>query len=637
MQKRPYIIYIILCIVFLFCFSYISYPQQQNSNISSDSLPNNNKIEFRSEKIANTFTFNGNAFFDLDLDFGNILILQNYRGTSLKTSGSAFRNDELFLFEYEYDIFSDLFLIAKQNWLFSSDSRSLQINQLERLNGKAGLKYLPVNVLYIEATGGIEKNQQIGHSSTGPILNIDAALQQIDVSDYKISSRVFGEYLSLDYDRMNAEINWLADVGRIYDESNSLGASLRYKLLNRDFLNKYTDLEQTDFSVESRLEKRINSVIDLDISLGDHFFADTRINFSKLDVQRQFNQPIADLSISKVYRDLSEIQLGFAGELVYITNKFSHKAGISFDIRNEDNAINSKFDINQQDETRLRSIENRRDNSSDKTEFFLRGMWLLSHKDSIAYDYSVSLFEYDTPSEDNNDDRDEFSSIISLSYFHRFSRYFRAGISGEVQLRHLVFLKAERSALNNWNRIYRINSHFQYQNEFMNYNPNFEILANYTIYDFETVSPSVQSFSYRQVSYRDSLMIFLTKNLTLQSRTILRYYERGVLYWQSFSESPESGGLEKFIKILLIINKNDHYRIGSGLRFYDFMQENLAQGSSLGMGEFSQRSWGPEMLIDVKLDDSIFINMEGWYEYQYLNNNKKRIVPNFFINARYEL
>lgn len=638
MQDRSYIRFILLFIVYaLFSYSVLKSQTMTGRNLS-DTLPSNSKIEIRSEKIANTFTFNGSAFIDLDLDFGNIRVLQNYRGTSIKSSSAAFRDDEMFLLDYEYSFLDNFFLVAKQNWLFSSDSRSLEINRLERLNGRVGLKYLLNNKFFVEAVGGIEKNQLIGHSSTGPIINLSAGIDNYDLYDYKINTRVKSEYLSLDFNRVNAEINWLADIDRIYDDNNMLGASLKYKLMNRDFLKKNSNNEYSDFSVESRLEKKINSVIDVDFLIGRSLLADVTINFSKLDVQKQFSQEIPDLPISKVHRSMSELQLGFASEITYLTDDFEHSTGISFDIRDEDNAISNKFDINEQDESRLRSIENQRDNSSSRTKFFFNGEWKFTRYDSIAYSYSASLFEYDTPSDDNNDDRDEFSSIFSLTYFHRFSSFLRMGITGEIQQRHLVFIKAERSAMNNWNRIYRINTQFEYMNKYLKYNPYFEILANYTIYDFESVSPSVQSFSYRQISYRDSLFIYLSENLILRSRLIFRYYERGVLYWESFSESPQSSGLEEFLKFLLIIKNKQNYKIGCGLRFYNFYQSNLKSGvNTHGMGEFSQRSWGPEVLIEFRFDSGISINMEGWYEFQYLNNGSKRIIPNFFLKSTYNL
>ena len=130
MQIRSYIRLILLFIIYtIFSYSVLKSQIINDKNLS-DSLPSHNKIELRSEKIANTFTFNGNAFFDLDLDFGNIKLLQNYRGTSLKSSSSAFRDDEIFLLDYEYNFLDNFFVVAKQNWLFSSDSRSLEINRL---------------------------------------------------------------------------------------------------------------------------------------------------------------------------------------------------------------------------------------------------------------------------------------------------------------------------------------------------------------------------------------------------------------------------------------------------------------------------------------------------------------------------
>ena len=102
---------------------------------------------------------------------------------------------------------------------------------------------------------------------------------------------------------------------------------------------------------------------------------------------------------------------------------------------------------------------------------------------------------------------------------------------------HLVFLKAERSAMNNWNRIFQFNPGIYYNTKSFMMMPQFEILANYTVYDFENISPDVKSFSYRQVGYKDSIFIYLGKMFSLQTNINISYFERGILYWKSFSEN----------------------------------------------------------------------------------------------------
>ena len=64
-----------------------------------------------------------------------------------------------------------------------------------------------------------------------------------------------------------------------------------------------------------------------------------------------------------------------------------------------------------------------------------------------------------------------------------------------------------------------------------------ELLANYTVYDFELTNNTGNSFRY--VSMRDSISIYLLKNISLSSNNIVRYYESGSLDWKNFAESPQ--------------------------------------------------------------------------------------------------
>jgi hypothetical protein len=75
------------------------------------------------------------------------------------------------------------------------------------------------------------------------------------------------------------------------------------------------------------------------------------------------------------------------------------------------------------------------------------------------------------------------------------------------------------------------------------------VLANYTAYDYEDVKTQVKSFSFRQMGYKDSIFIYLNKNLSLQFSNIYKYSERGILNWSSFSESPQNGITEIFINL----------------------------------------------------------------------------------------
>jgi len=97
-----------------------------------------------------------------------------------------------------------------------------------------------------------------------------------------------------------------------------------------------------------------------------------------------------------------------------------------------------------------------------------------------------------------------------------------------VNLSHLVYLSPQRSADNTWNRIFRLSPRFAYKpsEKFFSFNT-FEVLANYTTYDFEFISASVRSYVFRQFAFIDSTEVGISNRFSLGWYHYLRFYERG--------------------------------------------------------------------------------------------------------------
>ena len=64
------------------------------------------------------------------------------------------------------------------------------------------------------------------------------------------------------------------------------------------------------------------------------------------------------------------------------------------------------------------------------------------------------------------------------------------------------------------------------------------MLANYTVYDFEDILSQVQSFSFRQLSLRDSILYEVNSRLNLEFINDLKFYEQGEFRESEFSERP---------------------------------------------------------------------------------------------------
>ncbi len=597
-------------------------------------LTDSNYLKLGFDKISGTYIFSGLGNLKLDSDFGQFNLMQNYRSATLKTSSQSYRDDQSLLFQYKYQASKLIYLFSNNSWLLSSDSRSIGLNKLETLLGTLGSGINYGKNSYFEINGGFESNTQLSVTSMGPSFGFNGNIEKLEVLDLIINSNLKGKYSILNPDRKNTDLNCSLALKKDYDSENKINASLDYKIMNRDFI--YYPFVLTDrYYIEQREGHRISSAFESDFAIAGLLFGTIRINLNNLRVIRAFNDSISNFSMSFVRKNLNELTFVFNPEINFHSEKYVHRAGFIYDLRNEDNFITKKFTINEAIKDELQTNESQRDNNSSKSGLYSFLTLIFTNYDTLLFNINTSLLQFDTPSVTNYDDRDEFNAIFDLKYSKKFSDLLSASATLNLQLNHLVYIKAQRSALNNWNRVIKFSPEINYRSSFLSANPSFEILANYTVYDFEDIAPGIKSYSFRQISYRDSLLLPLFKNIKLNTRINIRYFERGILYWKKFAESPQSNNLEQYYRLMIFYNTDISNIFGCGFSFFNLKSGVLKADSKTFSDEYNQQSLSLESEIGINFLSGSFVSFRGWLEFQEINYKIKKVFPNFFILVKY--
>lgn len=598
----------------------------------SDSISSNkpNNAVLKIDKYVNTYIFLGNFNFNKVTDFGTFDITQTYTGSAIRSSDMSFRDDEELNFSYNYPITDFLLITNNENWLYTSDSRSIGLGELQRINAASGLKLIFFDDSYISSSLGIESNSQLSVNSSGYLANAIANLESLDLDGYIVDTRIFAEKLKLEDNRNNSDVYVNTNISKTYSPTDNFNLLFNYRQLGRDFLTKINDPNLNNFNVENRLEGTSNGALSFNFQSFEIINIGLDFSYSQKDVSRQFNDFYEDNTQTGIIRNLSELNLGFATKFEYRSDIFTQSAFISYDYRNEDNSISNKYNISQAEFNRLNSLDNQRDNTSNRTNLILLSKYNLSPNDTIIGNYSASILRYDTPSKENNDDRDEFTSFISIKYYKHLSPILDFEIKGELQMKHFVYLKSQRSALNNWNRILSLSPAVKINSEYFSMHPKLELIANYTIYDFEKISPSVKSYSFRQIGYRDSISFKINHKAMITSKILFRYYERGILYWTDFSETPQTSNFEQFSNLLFAYNIMENTRISIGARYYNLSQGNMRNTPK---NNFIQYSYGPEVSVNAEFKKYGSINVSGWYEFRNINEKISKFA-NIFLETK---
>ncbi|MCB9066317.1 MAG: TonB-dependent receptor [Calditrichae bacterium] len=198
--------------------------------------------------------------------------------------------------------------------------------------------------------------------------------------------------------------------------------------------------------------------------------------------------------------------------------------------------------------------------------------------------FSFTKLEYNTPTPDDNtasaelrnrQDRDEQRFIIDAGYRKRFSEYFSAGLQGNVYLFHQIYLRSGRSQNNNWNRVYQLAATFDHNiSPAVRHNQQIKILANYTVFDFEELLPTVRSYVFRKLVYSDSLSIDLTEDLAFTNIYQLEKEDNGSFFKDNFAQ--------------LINRELTAHFLNTGLRHNDVFGLQVTAGVTL----FLRDEWG---------------------------------------------
>lgn len=629
--------------------------------ISDTTLGTPPRLRFGMDKIANTFLFRGDVsgLFPLQwgeavssIPFATLLVQSQYRGSAIRTGGFARRDDGDVLLRYGMPLDSGFSFQAAQTTSFSADSRSIGLNRLVQLGLTAGAEWKaaksawqPFEQITVRAMGGGEYNEQLGIVDRGWTVLGGLAGRNLRLDDYALTVDAGGFLTNLGNIRTNSQFNSRITLNRTFEGNSQLDISAQYTALERDF---YTTLQQDNMSsalaIETRFERlfRVNARFALPIASG--IDAEVQGFVENWAIGRHYNTALDAVPISAAQRDVDQLRFSLNTTLRAQFAASYHAAGFSVENRNEANRVSERFTLRDIDLQSLRASELQRDNISARWTLWAQSAWMLPSGDSVRGEYSTSLLRYDTPSSLNNDDRDELALNANAAYTHIFSHVLSGTVLAEMRFAHLVFIKAQRSAQNNWNRLIRFAPSFHLRSGVVEMHPQFEVLANYTSFDFEDVLGTVQSFSLRQAAYRDSIRITLNPNTALESRILFRYFERGEFRWREFSETPRDRNTEIFVRTLCVVQPEgfafgsaQFARIGVGARLYILTQDPIGLGSLRAPAGFVNRAFAPETLVEIDFLSGTVMRMSGWYELQYDKTSFLRGVPNILLSVNLPL
>jgi len=423
--------------------------------------------------------------------------------------------------------------IYAESWILS-DPKSFNTSQLSQ--HRLGLKtnYKPKNNLIISPYTGYQRAQNKSNIDWGWDLGLK------------------GEYNDFILDEYQGNLNAQIDYDFYPNRQNSIqGIQLDFKTkfspVTTDSIKAYYNHSNKQYYAPSD-DRLLN--VKYDEKYMHNFFEYRLSSVTNLDLLTILSsRNIYDNSRSVPNRDVLRFENRL--NLYYLFNKF---------------IINFGFDTFQ--ETQNNSGINT-DSDALQSNIRTNVTYNLTPKDQLEFKFALVKFQFDTPdSIKNNDDRDDLWFVGGLEYLRQFSPVLYFGIEAYMKFFHRVYIFKERSANNNWNRIFRLSTFVEYTGRNFRNTLKNEILANYTVYDFEEQFSQSQSFIFRKYTLENSLSFSILPKLKTGLNGRYEFEDKGSFFKSEFAQqilqSTESVYIDWFLRF-----KNIYFLdFDSGIAFY---------------------------------------------------------------------
>lgn len=642
-MRSPLAALLILCVgaVAFPVFAYAQFVPAETAPLdSSGTFGGPGRISFGFERNVNTFLWDfGGSWRSGDAAPWRINADERFQRTLIRTDRSTVKDEQSLNIAAESDLSEQIALTASFSSFIFSDNRALALNDLSANKALLGARWSPWPVLQVTPMAGVSYDNQQGIEDRGFMYRATARLQDLTIGRTATQAELYSSAEYID-PRFQQEHRGSANFLARFAEAGLNHSQLLFRSVRREFYLPYDSSLEASRGVAYPIESRDEQIVTLSNTLQYQMTEPLRlvanVDLTQRDIARVRPQRNPQDAIPFFDADISEFHLNGNLQLVYDDQHGSTgQLRMELNERDEVHEISTFDGANVVAFSRQQSLEQQKNNNIEQIQLGLVLSHALSYRDTLWLSASTVKMQYDTPSEDNYDDRDELFVLAGLRWAHRFSPVFQASLTGDVNLRHTVFIFAERSANNTWNRVIRLSpaTELRLNHSFVSRN-SAEVFANYTVYDFESAGQSQRSFSLRQLTVSDSTLLHLGSVIWAEMQVHLRFYERGELRWAAFTLRPLQYFDERTLSLSLL-RLGEKVRASIGLRFFEQRRYAYDQLDRKAAGTL--RSYGPTASMRLRLSAATDILAEGWYQLTSENDSATRVTPNVSLRVLWNL
>ena len=625
-------------IVLLVVFPAIVHAQADTLRYGVPAAPDSNDAGIRFERNLNTYLWNFKADFSgRDSGFAAD-VHDRYSSSFIEQNQNSLRDEHTLWLNASRRISSMMNLDLEASTFTLSDNQSLDVSNAALHTGLVGVSIRPLPYISVTPLVGFRVDRQQDQTDQGWNYKLSSQLDSVDIDGYETlaSLRLNVSNLSPRYFRSNGAQLFFAK-----DFLEGSFDSLRFQWSNNrwDFYIPADSVMQKEFGVKENIRSRVDEIYNvsntLHYAVGKELSAVVQTLVETRTISNAFRyKSLLEPTMIPYDVTVQEQRLEGGIDLNYrdINNIFA-SVGIHTSERDERHILQTIDGVDPDIQQSASEQETQLDNIQHRTS--LRGIFSMpvSSNDFVSFESSAGILRYDAPDSTNTDDRDELLITLSGRESHRWNEYFTISVTVEATLNHIVYLLAERSANNNWNRIFRLAPELTYTpSPAMRMVNTFEVLANYTVFDYETLIPTVESYSYRQFAFLDSTSYDMSSSIGLDFLLHVRLYERGELQWKAFTERPQQYFQE--VTFSPAVRYTIQERLVCAAGFRSFVQNRYLYNGATRVADGNYFSYGPTTSIVLMVPSGWRLEIQGWKEFQKETNQPTRDVSNIMMSAK---
>jgi hypothetical protein len=608
------------------------------SRYSAVSPRDSNSSTLRFERNLNTYLWNLQADYTQHNDEFSEDFHDRYSSSFIRRDQNS-RRDEHTVWLNASQRLSSLFSVdVEASSFILSDNQSLGVSNAALHSGLVGLSVRPLSHFSFTPLVGFRFDRQQDEKDQGWNYKLSSETDTLDFGGYETqgSMRLNVSNLSPRYFRNNA--------AQVFMQKSFIEGSLdslRVTWSNNrwDFYVPADSFVQKEYSVSSNIRSRVDENIGVSNSILYGIGKKISAVVQTLIVSRTIGNAYRYKSLSQPtvipYNiTVQEQRLEGGVDINYQdSDNLNGSVGIRLGERDERHVLEKIDGVDKNIQENRSQQEQRLDNTARRTTLHGSVGMPLSPGDHLSFESSAGILRYDTPDSTNNDDRDELLITLAARETHHWNEYLEMNIVAEATLNHIVYLFKERSANNNWNRILRLSPELIFTpfTRLRMFNQ-FEVLANYTVFDFELLVPTVKSYLYRQFAFLDSTSYDMSSNIGFDLFFHVRIYERGELRWQEFSERPQQYVRE--VTFSPALRYTIYGKLVCAVGFRSFAQNRFRYDAGARMSDGNYLSYGPTTSIQLTLSSDSRLEILGWKEFQQQTNTPTREVSNVAMSVK---